>query len=511
MSIAVLNQPPSFQPVLTNGLFYTVSADTTNTFKFRYTYDLYVNGTNVFQGKSTPNPYDLGVIDVSRVLKTYCENNPIAVWNTTNIYTHQTFPFSRPYQNEVINYQVYFGYEYASTELGSVTGFTGVSGLTGQTEGNPGVESPLKKTFHSTMGVNGRATQQNFNMGPFVLSGNPTTTNPTTSGLFLTNSPRTRNIQDTEYYTLAFTNYYLDSSTISEPYYVEYKFYDDEGTLLTGVTIDNITTNGGGPRTNCNDVYPALPIIIPSGDTDYNTLYVGAGPVNLDAIMPPDTVQYTIQLFGKFTGSTSPIQPTPSPTPTPSSTPPSCSCQEYNVFNPSLEAQSIIRYYDCDNVERTLVVNPFEEFYICVCNLGTYTVEGVLTVTNTGTCEVAPSPTPTPTSTTTPGLSPTPTPSVTASSTPLPTTTPTPTPTLAGVPHNVNECFATCVGGECFCDSATPTTVYMAPGLDPSMIGENIYSDAALTMLWYGDYELGAATIYNASPISVVCSVGGGC
>jgi hypothetical protein len=98
MSLNIIKTPPSFQPVLTNGLFYTISGDTTGKFKYRYTYDLYVEGQKVFEGISTPNPFGLGVIDVSRVLKTYCENNPIAVWDTTDIYTHQTFPFSRPYK-----------------------------------------------------------------------------------------------------------------------------------------------------------------------------------------------------------------------------------------------------------------------------------------------------------------------------------------------------------------------------------------------------------------------------
>ena len=472
MSISILHEPPSFQPVLTNGLFYTVSADTSNTFKFRYTYDLYVNGTNVFQGKATPNPSDLGVIDVSRILKTYVENNPIAVWNTTDIYTHQTFPFSRPYKNETTNYQVYFGYEYANSALASVTGFTGVSGLTGMTEGNPGVPTPVKKTFHSTMGVNGRATQQDFNMGPFVLSGDPTTSNPTTSGLYLTNSPRTRNIQDTEYYTLSFTNYYLDTTTISEPYYVEYKFFDDEGTLITGVTIDNITTNGGGPRPNCNQVYQELPIIIPSANTNYNTLYVGAGPVNLQDIIPPNTSQYTIQLFGKFTGTTSPIQPTPSPTPTPSSTPTVCACKEYNVFNASLEAQGIIYYADCNNIQRTLVVNPNQEFYICVCNLGQYTIEGGLIVTNTGDCE-----------------------------SPIPT--PTPTPTVSSSPlgyssWSVQVCpGGYCLGGSVSCVSNSGATLYMAVGNEPDYALEQIYTDTGLTTPYVGYYQFAGCLFYN--------------
>ena len=506
MSINIIKTPPSFQPVLTNGLFYTISADTTNTFKFRYTYDLYVNGSVVFQGISTPNPFGLGVIDVSRILKTYCENSPIAVWNTTDIYTHKTFPFSAPYENEVINYQVFFGFEFADSELSPVSGFTGV--ISGQT-GFPGVESPLRKTFHSTMGVNGRANQQDFNMNPFVLSGTPVGTNPTTSGLFLTNSPRTRNIQDTEWYTLAFTNYYLDSSTLSEPYYVEYNFYDDFGALITGVTIDNITTNGGGPRTNCNDVYQALPLLIPSGNTNYNTLYVGTGPRNLEAIIPSGATNYTVQLFGKFTGTTEPIQPTPTPTPTPSSTPIECVCVEYAVYNQSLLAQGVITFNTCfDRVQQVLVLNPGQEAFICACD-GEYTSENLIIIQQ-GLCEVPETPTPTPTPSTTPGLSPTPTPSITASSTPTTTPTPTPTPTLAGTPHNVNECFATCVGDECFCDSATPITLYMASGLTPSDIGENIYTDPGLSVLFFGDYEYGGI-IYSASPINEVCTVGGAC
>ena len=397
MSIAILHQPPTFQPVLTDGLFYTISADTINNYRFRYTYDLYVNGVNVFQGKATPNPYGLGVIDTSRILKTYCENTPIGLWNTTQIYQHQTFPFAAPNSAETINYELYFGYEYSSTELGPVTGFTG----SGNTQGAPSIPSGLKKVFQSTMGVNGRATQQDFNIDPFVLSGAPTTTDPTRTGLFLTNSPRTRDLEEDEYYTLAFTNYYLDSSTISEPYYVEYKFYDDQGLVITAVTSDNITTNGGGPRTNCNQVYQELPLVIPSGNTNYNTLYVGAGPRNISGITPSNAVQYTVQLFGKFTGSTSPIQPTPTPTPTPSPTPQTCPCLTYLVTNPSLESQGVFTYFDCSRVSQVLVVSPGQSFYVCVCNTTSWSVQGPLVVTYDSPCNI-PSPTPTPTPSPTP-------------------------------------------------------------------------------------------------------------
>lgn len=500
MSIQILDTPPTFNPVYSDGLFFTISADTTNKYKFRYVYDVQVNGQTIFQGKATPNPESLGVVDVSRIVKTYTTNGPISLWDTTPIYVHQTFPFSRPYDDEVINYRVYFGYEYASTPEGVVSGFTG----SGTTTGPPSIDSGLFKTFYSTFGVNGRATQQDFNMDPFVLSGAPIGTNPTTSGLFLTNSPRTRDIQESEWYTLAFTNYYLDGSTLSEPYYVEYKFYDDEGTLIDTHQYQNLTTNGGGPLTDCSAVYPSYYLIEPSGNTQYNTLYVGAGPMNFSGF-PANCAQYTVQLFGKFTGETSPIQPTPTPTPTPSSTPSCPVCKSYEITNNNLIAQCAVQFFNCQDAPATLVIDPGESFTICACE-GSLVYECDLSVIELGDCTPT-TPTPTPTPTSTIPSTPTPTPSATVGAV---TPTPTPTSTLQGSPHVVLECFATCVGGECFCDSASAVTIYMSPGLTPDMTGENVYADAGLTTLWYGDYQY-AGSIWNASPISLVCVVGGGC
>jgi hypothetical protein len=384
--INFLNTPPKFSPVYTDGLFFTVSADT-NHFKFRYVYDVYADGALIFQGKATPNPFQLGVIDVSRILKSYVSNIPISKWNTTPIYTHQTFPFSRPNNPETINYQVYVGYEYASSELDQVTGFTGND----STIGPPEVTDGLYKTFQSTMGVNAKSNEQNFDIGQFVLSGTPTGTNPTVDCLYLTNSPRNRDLDPSEYYTLGFTNYYLADDILSEPYYVLYNFYDEDGILITGVTVDNITTNGGGPRTDCDYVYQSTTLINPTGNTDFNTLYVGAGPMNLEPIMPPNAVQYTIQLFGKFTGSTSPIQPTPSPTPTPSATPTQNPCDPYGCSAFSITNQNFnpceVTYYDClNNRYDTILIAPESSFYIACSCQETFAYECDLIVQSSGDC-----------------------------------------------------------------------------------------------------------------------------
>jgi hypothetical protein len=392
MSVVFTKSPADFQPVLSDDLYFVSSADTSNKYKFRYVYTLLVEDTPVFSGKCTPNPYGLGIIDLQQVLETYTYNNPISYWNTTPIYTHQTFPFSRPSSDEVINYQIKCGYEYADTALGVVTGFTGV----GDAIGLPAYRSSVYKTFRSTMGVNGRATQQTFNFTPFVLSGTPTGVNPTTSGMFLTNSPRYRRIDPSEYYTLAFTNYYLTQntgSTLSEPYYVKYSFYDDQGLLITAYTYDNITTNGGGPRTNCNQVYQAMFLQNPaSGTTEYNTLYVGAGPANISNF-PSNAVQYTVQLFGQFTGSTSPILPTPTPTPT-SRTP--CVCREYEFT--SLAGISTLTYLNCSETQYVFVESQEGQTQsFCACQGSVSILSGFeYLLTDNGSCVVT-TPTPTPT------------------------------------------------------------------------------------------------------------------
>jgi hypothetical protein len=529
-----------------------VSADT-NHFKFRYTYNIYVDGNLEFEGKATPNPFGLGIIDVSRVLKSYVKNNPISYWNTTPIYTHQTFPFSRPSQDATINYEVLVGYEYADSDISQITGFTG-GGISGDTIGPPTETAGLFKTFHSTMGVNGRANQQDFNIDPFVLSGTPVGTNPTTSGLFLTNSPRTRDIQPTEYYTLGFTNYYLSSSMLSEPYYVEYKFYNDSGTLIDTKRYENVLTNGGGPLPNDSYVYQSWYLMEPTGNTEYNTLYVGAGPKNLEPILPPDTAQYTIQLFGKFTGTTTPIQPTPTPTPTPlPPEPPACSgsCDNYSVTNLGLNPCDFT-YYSCSELRYINITIPGQTSVIvnCVCSTS-IVYECDLDVIYNSTCASNPCDTcyeitltndsdvpltyyyydcdlgywtgrtqPAETGfilncgcneiyTIQTGL----TYNITGVCSP-PTPTPTPTPTCAYKSWDLTIVDnTTCVGGVCTSVDPFLDTLYTNCSVtsitDTSTI---IYTDTSLTMIFLGYFSRGGSIWESTgSGIVEVCVLGGPC
>jgi len=409
MSVTYQQLPTEFQPVLSDGIFMTVTSSTYNvltTYKFKYLYNLFVDGVLVFEGKCSPNPYGVGIIDLQQVLETYTDSLPVSYWNTTPIYTHQTVGFSRPANVETINYEVRCGYEYSDSPLGQITGFTGI----GSGVGLPSQSSGSFKVFRSTMGTNGRATQQSFDIDPYVLSGTPVGQYPTTSGLFLTNAPRIMDVQSSDFYTLGFTNYYLwsggTSMGLSEPYYVLYNFYDDQGTLITGYTMENITTNGGGPRTNCNDVYQQLYLIDPiTGTTEFNTLYVGAGPQNLP-VLPNNTRQYTVQLYGKFTGSTTPYPVTPTPTPTPSSTglpprptptptstPPCPDCDTFDLTYTGDGSQTTVTIVNCDNgLSQNVVLLAGLTYRVCSC--GEPFTGGDVDIVNFGPCPLSPTPTP---------------------------------------------------------------------------------------------------------------------
>jgi hypothetical protein len=366
MSVVITKNPAQFQPVKSDDLYFTVSANTTNQPKFRYVYNVYVEGYLVFQGKATPNPYGLGIIDVSKILDSYTQNFPISYYQNTPIFSHQTSVFSRPYSNEVIDYYIEVGEEYADTFIGAVSGFTGI----GNTIGNPSVPSSTFKAFLGTMGVNGNANEPRFNTGQFVLSGSPTPNFPyTTTGLFLTNAPRIQNITPGEYYTLSFTNYELGGNILSEPYFVRYSFYDATNTLITTYDYANIYNNGGGPSINCGQNYYSSTI---TGGSNYNILMVGAGPKNI-ANFPSNTDYYHVQLFGKATPPPSPTATptstptptiasgsTPTPTSTPTQTPTATpACLYYNIINNNPD-QIQQHYVDCNGIQTFIFINGYE-------------------------------------------------------------------------------------------------------------------------------------------------------
>jgi len=320
--ISITKDINNLQPTLSPDNYFVLSADTNDEDKFRYVFDMTINGQTVYQGKCTPNPEGLGIVTVGDVIDNYASNNPIAFSGTSQIFVHQTEYFSKPPTGEVVSYQMFFGEEHADSS-GVITGYTGV----GKFVGDPAYPSGEKRAYLGTMGRNFYSNLQSYDTSTLMLNGYDELF-PSETSLFMTNSPRIRNIGENDYFTLSALNYQFPQlvPNISYVYDVEYKFYNESNVLITGYTVNNIRDNGGGPRTACTESYP---MTIPTGETanSWNVIHIGAGPRNI--YVPDGTSYYTVQVLGDNTvpptpsvtpsqGVTPSVTPTLTPTPTPS-------------------------------------------------------------------------------------------------------------------------------------------------------------------------------------------------
>lgn len=293
MAITIQRQPDDLQPSMTDGLFYTLSSTKTDQYKYRYIFWVYVNGVRVFQGKSTPNPEGLGVIDISEILKTYTDSSVEITDAISSDYIHQTERFSLFEGREVSEYYVLFGEEYSTGLTSSVVSYRGID----DTQGSPALQSQQKKVFNGTYPTNIYGNRQDFVYTPYILNTPPTQYQ---QGLFLTNSPRVMDVSLNDRHTLSFFNYKLGSDITSYGYQVEYEFFDSAGVSLSSVSLDNITTNGGGPLSSLDGLGYDEPGVVSSAYT-YNVVNVASGPYNIEQSIgiPTNTKFYKVKLKGK--------------------------------------------------------------------------------------------------------------------------------------------------------------------------------------------------------------------
>ena len=313
--ITITKNIDGIQPTLSPDNYFVISANTNTQDKFRYKYDLYIFNTKVFSGKATPNPQGMGIIPVGDILHDYTSNSPIAFSGDTysggtSLFVHQTNYYSTPIQDEVINWWCYFGEEHTKTG-GQPVGYTGI----GTEIGDPSYPSGLKKSYIGTMSRNIFSNLQKLDTDKYFMF-NYDGLFPSQEGLFLTNSPRIRDIGQNDYFTLSAFNYILPSESVGNYSYVydtEYRFYDDDGIQITGYTIANIRENGGGPRDTCSEIYETYGL--PSNETQsqWNIIHIGAGTNNI--YIPDGTKYYEVQLRGYIQETTPGVSPTPSPTP----------------------------------------------------------------------------------------------------------------------------------------------------------------------------------------------------
>jgi len=294
MAITIERQPTDLQPVNSDGLYYVLSSTrSASTLKYRYLYEVYVNGVLIFEGKSTPNTNDKGVVDIGEVLRNYTNSTVEIEDAISSTYIHQTERFSRYDENEVIEYFVKFGEEWAFSANTTVVQYDGIT----DTPGAPARQSSTRKTYNATYPNNTYSNYDEFDYSPYIMSGTPIQYE---SGLFLTNAPRIQEVSLNDRGTLSFFNYVLGANITSYPYKAEYTFYDVDGIEIGQSTIDNIQSNGGGPLTTLAGLGYDSGGQVSSGYT-WNVLNVASGPFNIEQSIgiPSGTKYYHIRMLGK--------------------------------------------------------------------------------------------------------------------------------------------------------------------------------------------------------------------
>jgi len=288
---SVFVNPQKAQPVYTNGLFYACTSNKTSQYKFRYVWDVYINGVKIYTGKTTPNPNGIGVFDVSNIVDAYVESSIKSTDHSTTFDIQTTEKFSiqsTDYQYpQVRSLYVLVGEEYATTPTGQVVIYNGYT----DTPGQPSFSSDVSRVYNGTMVNNFLYRNEDFDFTPYIMRNS--------SDLFLTDSPRIRTVRSDDYYTLSFANYnwYSSDTYKSLPRAVKYEWFDNTGTYISATTIDNIYSNGGGPWSGCTDteqmmIYAAVDAV------DWNILNVGVGPKNIQNIIPSATTYYQVTMMG---------------------------------------------------------------------------------------------------------------------------------------------------------------------------------------------------------------------
>jgi hypothetical protein len=268
-----IRQSPTQPNMANNNLVYAVTSNSSSAAQYQFVADLTYSGSNtVLQRiKQQPNPNNAGVFDMGSIITNYLgsDNN----WKTA-VFATSSQASKR--------FQVKFGEQYGTSPSSSVILYTGVGAVTG----SPAVTASAY--FYVLDGLVDPNDKIDWNWPSgsyFTSSAAPTGGGAGFSRQYaLTNAPLSQSIQDGEYATISLINGNFDNSrTLAQDiYYYEVNVYNSAGTNIQNISEFNITSNGGGPRTNANDEWGDAGIY--NGQTaGTQLLTVGVGPANLVA------------------------------------------------------------------------------------------------------------------------------------------------------------------------------------------------------------------------------------
>ena len=288
-----IQQSPTTPNMANNTLVYAVTSNSSSAAQFQFVVDLTLSGSNTLlqRIKQQPNPNNAGVFDMGSIITNYLDSDNS--WEAAPFITAST---------AAKRFQVKFGEQYGTSASSSVILYTGVAAVTG----SPAVTaSAYLYTINGLVDPNDKV-DWNWPSGSYFTASAVSTTTTFSKQHALTNAPLTQSIQDGEYATISLINGNFTNSTSSaqDIFAVSVVVYNSASVEVDSFDLTNITSNGGGPRTNIGTLWSAIATSQTAGT---QLLTVGIGPQNLSDdgnTLQTDWAYYTVNAYGQKAAST---------------------------------------------------------------------------------------------------------------------------------------------------------------------------------------------------------------
>lgn len=288
-----VNTQLDVQPVYTPAVF-VVSSTQDAQINFRFVCDVYINGSNVTRLKFSPNAVNHGIIDVTDILKDFCESqvnghdsgdasgSSKKAGISSNLVPHSIHQIDEYSRNDkvMIDWYVMFGEEYQTSEDSPPQIYDG--------KGEVGTPDKKSNEFQSWNSVLNQFQHLMFeSINPYILDAG--TKNMLTSLDYTIN----RKIGRDDYHTMTLFNGINQDSVTSRPDRLNVRTYNSAGTQLQFFQVINNDTNGGSPYSSS----------VNNGVE--NLLFVGVGTRNIansGTTIDANATYYTIQFVQGGTG-----------------------------------------------------------------------------------------------------------------------------------------------------------------------------------------------------------------
>ena len=250
MAITIRQEPTT--PNQANGdLLYVVTSNNTNSPQFQFVMEV-SDGDDTITIKQQPNPSEKGVFNIGQITRDYVGVD--TYFKTQEVATST-------YSGKTISTVLY---EETGSSVSSSVGYS--SGISGS-------------QLYLTNGVNDY-DDWNFPSSSYYSGSDALEDSTFNRQDALTNAPLTQSIRNDEYATLSVYNGNFDNSTTHahDIYAIQVNVYNEAGSQIQNFDWENITGNGGGPRTSAvTETWPDVAAL----QTDSTRLvHIAAGPQN---------------------------------------------------------------------------------------------------------------------------------------------------------------------------------------------------------------------------------------